>query len=96
MTSPTLTSDGLTGWTRTSDPFWMLGSIEPPVTTKVERPETRIAAKARQSRKSTAKAIVERMFPRFLAITVLSFLSVRLRYLVEPASWVAVYVIVMS
>src|ERR1043166_993284 len=76
MTSPTVTVDGSTGWTSTSDPLLMFGSIEPPVTMRVCMPRTRIAANAAQRAKSPVMQAAERIVPRILFISVLLSLSV--------------------
>src|SRR5437762_14086829 len=92
MTSPTLISDGSVGWTTRSEPLWMLGSIEPPVTIKDPRPKTRIATKPRQRERSTEKAARERRFPICFVIFVvlLSFcLFLREGRRGDPSQWTA-------
>src|SRR6266545_2077596 len=68
MTSPRRTCDGMTGSTKTSDPLWMAGSIEAPVTTKGLRPVSRRYTKATQRAKSTATRRAERTVPIWLRI----------------------------
>src|SRR5262245_56368468 len=66
MTSPGARIEGATGSTMTSDPFWMVGSMEPPVTTKVAIPSVRIATMDMQIAKSPTVRTSETIFPAVL------------------------------
>src|SRR5438067_10727716 len=53
MTSPRRSFSAVTGSSITSEPLWIVGSIDPPVTTNVARPIARRPTKRREKVKST-------------------------------------------
>src|SRR5882762_9328266 len=71
MMSPRATTVGETGSMMTRAPFWIVGSIELPVTTKVPIPSVRIARSPMHVPKSATASAIEQSCPSFLTVVLL-------------------------
>src|SRR5437868_11866189 len=74
MMSPSRSVSAVTGRSMTSEPLWIVGSIEPPVTTKLAMPSARMPTKRSEKAKSTTmRALIVILMARVMSVVLLSF-----------------------